>query len=185
MYQSLVLCGADTRHNAESIAKAVHLEYGEAEGRVIVDTADAVRSNAFFQLAEGEDSVSSGDAAGTYWCGYHVCMSVQRFAYVAAISKADMTISGQIECGSQYHFTMETQAALVVPTEDHTYSVYSSTQWVGYVQAAVANVLGIPSSRYIGWPMVLVLTGGTCIHACLDVVWMCLLGELEVVMAAR
>ncbi len=60
-----------------------------------------------------------------------------------------MHIEGQIECGSQYHFTMETQTALVVPVEGETYAVYSSTQWASYVQAAVANVLGIPSSRFI------------------------------------
>lgn len=59
-----------------------------------------------------------------------------------------MNIRGQIECGSQYHFTMETQTALVVPKEGETYSVYSATQWVGYVQSAVANVLGIYASRY-------------------------------------
>ena len=70
------------------------------------------------------------------------------FIYPAALAKSDMHIQGQIECGSQYHFTMETQAALVVPGEGDTYAVYSSTQWAAYVQAAVSNVLGIPSSRY-------------------------------------
>ena len=64
----------------------------------------------------------------------------------AAIANSEMSVKGQIECGSQYHFTMETQNALVVPHEDG-YTVYSSTQWVTDVQLAVANVLGIPNSR--------------------------------------
>ena len=68
---------------------------------------------------------------------------------LAALAKSDMHIQGQIECGTQYHFTMETQTALVVPGEGDTYAVYSSTQWTGFVQAAVSNILGIPSSRYV------------------------------------
>lgn len=74
-------------------------------------------------------------------------MTSQKYLYLAAISKSDMNIRGQIECGTQYHFTMETQTALVVPKEGETYSVYSSTQWVGAVQAAITNILGIPTSR--------------------------------------
>lgn len=57
-----------------------------------------------------------------------------------------MNLRGQIECGSQYHFTMETQTSLVVPNEGETYSVYSATQWVTSVQAAVASVLGLENS---------------------------------------
>ena len=65
------------------------------------------------------------------------------------MAASDMTIQGQIECGSQYHFTMETQTALVVPVED-SFTVYSSTQCVSNIQTAVAKTLGVPVSRYIG-----------------------------------
>lgn len=54
---------ADTRQNAENIAKAVAIEYGEALGPVIVKTEDAVRMNSFF--AEGQKSITTGDANGT------------------------------------------------------------------------------------------------------------------------
>lgn len=54
---------ADTRQNAENIAKAVTIEYGEALGPVIVKTEDAVRKNSFF--AEGQKSITTGDANGT------------------------------------------------------------------------------------------------------------------------
>ncbi len=67
---------------------------------------------------------------------------------IGAIAGSDIKVKGQIECGSQYHFTMETQNALVVPT-DEGYTVYSSTQWVTNVQLAVANFLGIPNSRSV------------------------------------
>lgn len=70
------------------------------------------------------------------------------FGSVDAIAGSDMSVHGQIECGSQYHFTMETQTALVVPDEDG-YTVYSSTQWVSGIQAAVANVLGVPVNMYV------------------------------------
>ena len=68
---------------------------------------------------------------------------------LAAITNSDKSVKGQIKCGSQYHFTMETQNSLVVPHEDG-YTVYSSTQWVTDVQLAVANVLGVPNSRFVG-----------------------------------
>ena len=54
-------------------------------------------------------------------------------------------ISGQVECGSQYHFHMETHTAVVIPDEGG-FKVHSSTQWADRVQAAVAIVLDIPAS---------------------------------------
>ncbi len=75
---------------------------------------------------------------------------------IGAIAGSDIKVKGQIECGSQYHFTMETQNALVVPT-DEGYTVYSSTQWVTNVQLAVANFLGIPNSRWHNTVLVILL----------------------------
>ena len=54
-------------------------------------------------------------------------------------------ISGRVTCGSQYHFHMETQTALVIPQEDG-YTVYSASQWVDRVQSAIASVLAVPAS---------------------------------------
>ncbi len=62
-----------------------------------------------------------------------------------AIQSSDHVITGQISCGSQYHFTMETQTAVVVPQEEG-YSVFSATQWTDNVQSAVAGVLGVGAS---------------------------------------
>ena len=65
--------------------------------------------------------------------------------HTAAIQNSDKVISGSAACGSQYHFHMETQTALVIPLED-SYTVYSATQWTDHVQSAVANVLGVFAS---------------------------------------
>ena len=54
-------------------------------------------------------------------------------------------ISGQVECGSQYHYHIETQTAVVIPQEEG-FKVHSSTQWVDRVQAAIAIVLDVPVS---------------------------------------
>ena len=65
---------------------------------------------------------------------------------LAAITNSDHIISGEISCGSQYHFYMETHACLCIPKEEG-YEVYSSTQWPAEVQSGVAGVMGVPTSR--------------------------------------
>ncbi|XP_014224706.2 xanthine dehydrogenase/oxidase-like isoform X1 [Trichogramma pretiosum] len=52
-------------------------------------------------------------------------------------------IKGSYECGSQYHFSMETQTCVCVPVEDGM-DIYSSTQWMDLVQSSVAKVLNVP-----------------------------------------
>lgn len=64
----------------------------------------------------------------------------------AAISSSSHSIQGAIACGTQYHFHMETHSSLCIP-EDDGLSLISSTQWTALTQAAVSNVLGIPTSR--------------------------------------
>ncbi len=61
------------------------------------------------------------------------------------MSSADHVITGKVELGSQYHYHMETQTAVVVPDEGG-FKVQSATQWVDRVQAAVAMVMKIPAS---------------------------------------
>ncbi|CAL8110873.1 unnamed protein product [Orchesella dallaii] len=54
-------------------------------------------------------------------------------------------VKGEFQTHGQYHFHMETQICLCVPTEDGMI-VHSATQWMDIVQAAVASCLNIPNN---------------------------------------
>ncbi|KAK7111653.1 xanthine dehydrogenase-like [Littorina saxatilis] len=58
-----------------------------------------------------------------------------------ALKEAQHTLEGEVSMGTQYHFYMENQVSLCVPSEDGV-DLYSSTQNLDQVQAAVATVLG-------------------------------------------
>uniref|UniRef100_A0A8D9F6H1 Indole-3-acetaldehyde oxidase n=1 Tax=Cacopsylla melanoneura TaxID=428564 RepID=A0A8D9F6H1_9HEMI len=55
-------------------------------------------------------------------------------------------IKGTAEFGPQYHYTMEGQTALAIPSEDGM-DIYAATQWVTLVQESVAGMLGLPNNR--------------------------------------
>ncbi|XP_043523035.1 xanthine dehydrogenase/oxidase-like isoform X2 [Frieseomelitta varia] len=54
-------------------------------------------------------------------------------------------IKGEFRCGSQYHYTMETQTCVCVPIEDGM-DVYPASQWVDLIQVAIAECLGIKNN---------------------------------------
>lgn len=56
-------------------------------------------------------------------------------------------IKGKIKFETQYHYSMEPQTCVVVPTEDGM-EIYSSTQWLDITNVAVARCLNIPVNRY-------------------------------------
>ncbi|XP_066141648.1 uncharacterized protein [Euwallacea fornicatus] len=55
-------------------------------------------------------------------------------------------IKGQCYINSQYHFHMETQSCVVVPTEDGL-NVFAGTQWMDATQGAISQTLKIPSQQ--------------------------------------
>lgn len=55
-------------------------------------------------------------------------------------------VKGRFELPSQFHFSMEPQTCICVPTEDGM-DVYSSTQWVDLCQIAISLALNIPENR--------------------------------------
>ena len=59
---------------------------------------------------------------------------------------APHVVEGEISCGTQYHFPMESQIAICVPQEDGM-KVYAASQWIDYAQKSVAQVLGVPCAR--------------------------------------
>ncbi|XP_060570673.1 uncharacterized protein LOC132728960 [Ruditapes philippinarum] len=62
-----------------------------------------------------------------------------------AIAQSPKKIQGVISMGTQYHFHMETQVSLCVPTEDGM-DVFSSTQWLDLSQTAISQVTKLPKS---------------------------------------
>ena len=65
----------------------------------------------------------------------------------AALSRAQNRLEGGLRTGAQEHFYLETQAALAVPGENGSISVYSSTQHPSEVQALVAHCLGLRQNQ--------------------------------------
>jgi hypothetical protein len=57
-------------------------------------------------------------------------------------------IKGSFNAGTQYHFTMETQQCVCVPTDDGM-DVYPSSQWMDLAQVGIAEALGMPENRYV------------------------------------
>lgn len=55
-------------------------------------------------------------------------------------------ITGSFDIGGQYHYTMEPQTTVCRPAEEGI-DVLSSTQWVDFVQVAVATCLNIQSNQ--------------------------------------
>ncbi|XP_059486225.1 uncharacterized protein LOC132202920 isoform X2 [Neocloeon triangulifer] len=61
--------------------------------------------------------------------------------------QAAKVVKGEFEIPKQYHLTMENQSCLVVPKEDDSFDVFSTTQWIDLGQAVVARCLGIKASK--------------------------------------
>ena len=59
-----------------------------------------------------------------------------------ALNTAPNVIQGECLIDTQFHFYMESQVAVCQLNEEGI-DVYSSTQWVDYLQNAVANALGL------------------------------------------
>ncbi|XP_018394484.1 PREDICTED: xanthine dehydrogenase/oxidase-like [Cyphomyrmex costatus] len=54
-------------------------------------------------------------------------------------------IKGVFQCGSQYHYTLETQSCVCVPVKDNM-NVYPSSQWMDLIQVSIANCLNVRSN---------------------------------------
>jgi len=57
-------------------------------------------------------------------------------------------IKGSFDIGFQYHYTMETQSCVCIPTEDGM-DVYPSSQWMDLTQIGISQVLNIPEHRFV------------------------------------
>uniref|UniRef100_A0AAR2IZF2 FAD-binding PCMH-type domain-containing protein n=1 Tax=Pygocentrus nattereri TaxID=42514 RepID=A0AAR2IZF2_PYGNA len=112
---------ADTKPHAKLASAAVKVHYEDLPDRI-------------FTVEVGGQSGSGGE--------------IQRGDVTKAFQEADHIYEGEIRLGGQEHFYMETQSMLVIPLgEEKEMKVYASTQHPTMVQEAVAETLGIPSSR--------------------------------------
>jgi xanthine dehydrogenase large subunit len=110
---------ADTYDQALAAAKRIKIEYEELEPVLSIEEA---WEKGLFTYAPPK--IVFGDAE-------------------AAIDKSSHTVSGDVSCGGQDHFYLESHIALAVPGEDQDMTVYSSTQHPTEVQHGVSHVLGV------------------------------------------
>jgi xanthine dehydrogenase/oxidase len=116
---------ADTQAHADAAAFAVTAKY-EQEKKPILTIKDAIAANSLYPESLAPLIAGQGDPVDALKASKHV-------------------ISGEISCGYQYPFHMETQCCLTVPT-DCGLEVYSATQAKNTCQDSIAHVLGLKNS---------------------------------------
>ena len=110
---------ADTYDQALAAAKRIKIEYEELEP--VLSIEEAWEKGLFTYTPP---KIVFGDAED-------------------AIEKSPNTVFGDVSCGGQDHFYLESHIALALPGEDSDVTVYSSTQHPTEVQHGVSHVLGV------------------------------------------
>jgi xanthine dehydrogenase large subunit len=124
---------------------------GQAVVVVVAETeaqARAAAERVIIEIAVEEPvlTIEEAIARETFHTAPH---TIQRGDLDGAMRRAAIVVSGELAVPGQDHFYLETQAALVLPEEDGTWRVRSSTQHPTEIQHVVADVLGIPLHRVI------------------------------------
>ncbi|MGB0571949.1 MAG: xanthine dehydrogenase molybdopterin binding subunit [Alphaproteobacteria bacterium] len=118
----IVAVAADTYDQAYAAAKKVVVEYEELTP--VLEIEDALERE---QYTYPPQIMTYGDP-------------------VASIAGAPRKIKGELRCGGQDHFYLESNIALVVPRDDGDLDIYSSTQHPSEVQHGIAHTLGVPTN---------------------------------------
>ena len=119
--QGIALVVAETPQLCRDAIKAIEIEYHNLQEQAVMTVREAV-------------------AQESYHGTPHI---MQRGDLEKGLSEAPLYFEGEIDTGAQDHFYLETQCALVLPLEQNSFHVYSSTQHPSEVQAKVAEVLDI------------------------------------------
>jgi xanthine dehydrogenase/oxidase len=122
--QAIGLVVADKFETATKAAKLVKVSYRDRK-KPVLSINDAIAT----QNIQNVEEVNYGDADG-------------------ALSSAPNVIQGECLIDTQFHFYMESQVALCQQNEEGV-DVYSSTQWVDFLQNAVVNALGLPNASSV------------------------------------
>ncbi|PLR31955.1 xanthine dehydrogenase molybdopterin binding subunit [Chimaeribacter arupi] len=123
--QVVLVVAADDPLTARRAAQAAIIEYRELPA--IFDVKTALQAG---HLVEASHHHRRGNSA-------------------AALAAAPRRIQGELHIGGQEHFYLETQIASVMPGEDGSMLVYSSTQNPTEVQKLVGSVLGVPMHKVV------------------------------------
>ncbi|MEP4380240.1 MAG: xanthine dehydrogenase molybdopterin binding subunit [Alphaproteobacteria bacterium] len=118
----VVAVAADTYDQARAAAAKVVVEYEELTP--VLDIEDALERE---QYTYPPQIMTYGDPD-------------------AAIAAAPRRIKGELRCGGQDHFYLESNIALAVPRDDGDLDIYSSTQHPSEVQHGVAHTLGVQTN---------------------------------------
>lgn len=124
--QAIGMVLADTQEHANAAAKLVTATYTNIQTPILT-IDDAIKAGSFFDVPI--NPVISGEPIAK------------------ALSECAKVISGSVECGSQYHFHMETQTAAARLDEDGGLIVYASTQAVDFAQRGIAQATGLPAGK--------------------------------------
>ena len=91
-------------------------------------------------------TIQDGIEAGDFLYGPH---RIERGDVEAVFENAPHVIDHSVFSPGQDHFYLESQAALVIPEEDGTFLVHSSTQHPTEIQHVVASTLNISDNRVV------------------------------------
>ncbi|KYN03669.1 Aldehyde oxidase 2 [Cyphomyrmex costatus] len=114
---------AETHNLANEAADLVQIIYNTHEKNPVISIEDAINANDKTRIRETVNIPAKRKGTD--------------IKYV---------IKGVFQCGSQYHYTLETQSCVCVPVEGNM-NVYPSSQWMDLIQVSIANCLNVRSSR--------------------------------------
>ncbi|XP_018404573.1 PREDICTED: xanthine dehydrogenase/oxidase-like [Cyphomyrmex costatus] len=112
---------AETQNLANEAADLVQITYS-AEKHPVISIEDAINANDKTRIRESVNIPAKRKGTD--------------IKYV---------IKGVFQCGSQYHYTLETQSCVCVPVEGNM-NVYPSSQWMDLIQVSIANCLNVRSN---------------------------------------
>lgn len=124
--QPLGVILADTISLANQAAKLVKVEYERTDCKVLPTIWDVLE-------AKAEDRITKQP----------MCNVSEKKG-----ENTTKSIKGRYEVNGQYHYTMEPQTALVIPSE-YGLEVHSATQFMDVVQVAIAKSLLIPENEIL------------------------------------
>eukprot|EP00054_Salpingoeca_dolichothecata_P024381 m.165933 g.165933 ORF g.165933 m.165933 type:complete len:1340 (-) comp24994_c0_seq1:150-4169(-) len=124
--QPLGIVVADTLIHAQRAAKAVKVAYEPLPAIFTIE--EAIEHESYHKR---DHKIGRGDPEEGF-------------------KKSDHILEGEMRCGGQEHFYLETQATIAVPKgEGGEMEIFASTQNPTEAQHVVASVLGVPSNRVV------------------------------------